>query len=75
MKEGLPETLMEFLYYVRRYEDGIYIRDREDDGSWGAISLKELSIHRWATVVAKWLEEGHMPVRVREDWELKEKQQ
>lgn len=72
MINGLPETLMEFLWYVLRYGDGIYIRDRTDDGQWDAIAISELSDHRWATVVAKWLEEGHIPVRVKEDWEIKE---
>jgi hypothetical protein len=53
-----PKSLMEWLWRLLRYEDGIYVREQKPDGKWGNTRLSELPPERWAFHVARWLEEG-----------------
>ena len=62
-----PTNIEEWLWRLRRYEKDIYVRDKTPDGSFDAIALSELPPERWAFHVAKWLTDGAIPVRVKED--------
>lgn len=64
-----PTSLAEWLWYVRRYEHGIYVRVQRADGRWGNASLAELSPEEWGKHVARWLDEGGLPCRVLEEGE------
>jgi hypothetical protein len=55
---------------VRRYEAGIFVREQGPGGKWGNAALRDLSPERWAYHVARWLEEGILPVRIRESDEI-----
>ena len=59
-----PKILEEWLWYVHRYQGGIYVREQG-----GNARLADLPSHRWAFHVARWLEEGAIPCRVLEDQE------
>ncbi len=68
-----PTDLAGWLWRVRRYEAGIYVREQEAGGTWGNVSLADLAardLGRWAFHVARMLEACIMPVRVREESEL-----
>ncbi len=68
-----PTDLAGWLWRVRRYEARIYVREQEADGTWESVSLADLAARdpsRWAFHVARMLEAGIMPVRVREESEL-----
>ena len=59
-----PTTLAEWLYRLRVYEDTFYVRALRD-GKWTNAKLSELPPEQWAEHVAKWLEDGFVPVRLR----------
>ena len=63
-----PANLAEWLWYVKRYEDGIFVREFIE-GCWENLPLSALSPERWARHVAEWLDEGHLPVRILEESE------
>lgn len=64
-----PSNLEEFLWYIKRWEKGIFVR-AQIDGKWKPVSLAELPSGRWAEYVARFIQEGALPVRIREDWEI-----
>lgn len=64
-----PETLEEFLWYIKRYEHGIFFRRKVND-KWCNLSLAELDPKDWAKTIVKFITEGSLPVRVREDSEI-----
>lgn len=63
---AIPRDLREYLWYVRRYETGIYVRE-QIHGKWGNSRLADLSPKRWAHHVAKWFNENRIPWRIKED--------
>ena len=65
----IPQTLEEWLVRLKRYESTIYVREQVD-GKWDAVPLSELSAERWGASVARWLDEGHVPIRIRSDEEV-----
>ena len=65
-----PTNLEEWLWYVRRYEDGIYVREQGADGKWGNAKLADLAPERWGQHVARWLNDGVIPCRIKEPEEL-----
>lgn len=67
-----PTSLQEWLWYVKRYEKGIFVRHRGGDGNWTNVALADLDPKAWADRVALWLENGHIPVRVKEPQEMEE---
>lgn len=66
-----PQALDEWLWYVRRYEATIYVRE-QIDGKWQSVALSTLPPERWAHHVARWLDKGMVPCRVRETEEGKD---
>lgn len=64
-----PQNLFEWLWRLREYEDGIYIRVQRGE-QWTNSSLEEATPKEWATFVAKALDKGMLPVRVKRDSEL-----
>lgn len=66
-----PANFEELLWYIRRYEDGIFVRE-QIDGKWDSVALSALSPKRWAYYLDQWLTDGHIPVRVKEDSEMAE---
>lgn len=64
-----PTNLFEWLWRLKHYEDGIFIR-HQVNGKWDSVSLSSLDSKSWAKRVAEWLEDGSLPVRVREEEEL-----
>jgi hypothetical protein len=64
-----PRNLWEWLWRLKRYERGIYVREQVD-GRWGNVALSDLTPERWAYYVARWLEDGVLPCRVREPEEM-----
>jgi hypothetical protein len=66
-----PTSLAEWLWYVKQYEGAIFVRE-QIDGHWESPALASLSPERWAHHVARWLEEGSLPVRILEEDERKE---
>jgi hypothetical protein len=65
-----PRNLTEWLWRLKRYDRGIYVSEQVD-GRWGNIALADLTPERWAHHVARWLEEGALPCRIREPEEMK----
>lgn len=63
--------LIDFLYYIRRYQDGIYVRVQVD-GRWTNAALSELNASQWAEYINRWLAEGVWPLRVREPQEMEQ---
>jgi hypothetical protein len=63
-----PTDLVDWLWYVRRYEDAIFVRE-QIDGHWESPALSSLSPERWAHHVVGWLNDGVLPVRVLEEEE------
>jgi hypothetical protein len=64
-----PQNLTEWLWRLKRYERGIFVREKVD-GRWGNVALKDLTPERWAHHVARWLEKGALPCRIREQEEM-----
>lgn len=64
-----PKNLMEWLWRLKRYEDGIFVREQGAGGKWGNAKLSDLPPERWAFHVARWLEEGSLPCRILEPQE------
>lgn len=79
MPDQLPPdestSLEEWLWYVIHHEDRIFVREKDKDGKWGALSLSEITHEQWAKHVAGWLDKGHLPVRVLTEEEVKQKKQ
>ena len=69
-----PQNLAELLWYIKRWESGIYFRVQDANGKWGTQSLAEMGPKTWGEKLARLLEEGRMPVRIREDWEMEKDQ-
>lgn len=66
--EEQPAELIHFLYRIKRYEQGIYVREQVD-GQWENPSLAELSPERWAHHVNRMLGQQIWPVRLKEEGE------
>lgn len=63
-----PDTLADWLWYVKRYEQGIFVRETID-GKRDAYRLSYIaqkSSKLWAKHVARMLEKNIVPARVRE---------
>jgi hypothetical protein len=70
-----PTNLFEWLWRLKRYEKGIFVRQKVEEGgdfTWVNLNLAELDPKTWAEYVARWLEEGRLPVRVKEPEEIGE---
>lgn len=65
-----PKTLEEWLWRLKRYDKGIFVREQLA-GKFQNVALADLPPDRWAFHVARWLEQGMLPVRVREPEEIK----
>lgn len=61
-----PETLEEWLCRLKTHEDRIFVREKID-GEWESVALSTLTPERWAYHVARWIEEGALPVYVRKE--------
>ena len=59
-----PMNLMEWLWRVKQYEGSIYVRELVND-HWQTIALACLSPKQWGQQVARMLEVGMNPVRLR----------
>ena len=66
-----PQSLEDWLWYVRRYEDGIFVRE-QIDGTWQSVALSALPPERWAYHVARWMDRCMVPCRVRDTEEIAE---
>jgi hypothetical protein len=66
-----PQSLAEWLWRLKRYESGIYVRVKAPDG-FLTISLADLSPKEWGEKVAGFLETGALPVRVKEPEEMQD---
>jgi len=64
----VPANLAEWLWRVKQYEDSIYVREL-DNGHWQTIALGCLPPKEWAAHVARMLEAGILPIRVRDERE------
>lgn len=64
-----PKTLTEWLWRLKRYEKGIFVRELVGE-KWMNMALADLPPDRWAFHVARWLEQGVLPVRIREPEEI-----
>ena len=64
-----PSTLKDWLWRLKRYEHGIFVRE-QIDGKSVTIALAHLRPEQWAHHVARWLEEGILPTRIREPEEM-----
>lgn len=60
-----PQTLQEWLERLHRHQAGIFVREKGSDGRFGPVALADLPSDLWAKHVARWLEDGAIPVRVR----------
>ena len=59
-----PKTLADWLWRLKEYENGIFVRVKRD-GKLDAVSLRNVSPREWGEHVARFLEKGMVPVRVR----------
>ena len=59
-----PITLAEWLWRIRQYESGIYVYKLAGK-KWKAVTLASLPPKQWAQQVARMLEAGMNPVRLR----------
>jgi hypothetical protein len=75
MPPDQPQTLAEWLWYTRHHQDRIFVREKNKDGKWDSLSLSEITPEQWGKHVAKWLEEGRLPVRVLTEAEQKQNKQ
>lgn len=66
-----PQNLAEWLWYVRRYESGIFVRVRRDE-RWQSLSLAQLTPQEWGEQVGDMLERGVLPVRLLEPQERRD---
>lgn len=67
-----PKTLFEFLWYLKRWEDGIYVKVKRNDKD-KILALVELNPKEWAEKVSEFIEYGAIPSRVLENWEVLQK--
>jgi hypothetical protein len=67
-----PQNLAEWLWRLRRYESGIYVRIQNSEGRWVNASLAELDAKTWGVKVAGFLETGALPVRIKEPEEMQD---
>lgn len=67
-----PSNLMEWLWRVKHYEKSILVRTEGRSGRWEAVALAMLPPREWAEHVARWMEEGQLPARIREPEEMSE---
>lgn len=70
-----PTTLEDWLWYTIHHQDRIFVREQDKDGKWDSIALSKITPEKWAKHVARWLEDGHLPVRVLTKAEQKQKKQ
>jgi len=68
MKNGLPETLEELCDYIVKYAHLICVRE-QIDGKWGSFFLTELPVDKALSHALRFIKEGHVPVRLKEEWE------
>lgn len=61
-----PTTLAEYLWYCREYEHDIYFRAQRN-GKWCNVSLADLAPDEFGDRLARLIEEGRIPVRLRRD--------
>jgi hypothetical protein len=61
-----PTNLAEWLWRVKQYEGSIYVREL-DNGHWKTIALGCLPPKEWAAQVARMLEAGIVPTRIRDE--------
>ncbi len=59
-----PTTLYEWLWRLKRYQDGIFVRERIE-GHFRNVALSQLPPDRWAYWVARWLDENALPMRIK----------
>lgn len=64
-----PKTVVEWLWYVKRYDKGIFVREQVKS-KWRNVALADLPPDRWAFHVARWLNENALPCRVKEPEEM-----
>jgi hypothetical protein len=69
---GLPTTLIELCDYIVKYADGIFIREKNEEGHWESIALTELPTLLAIKHTLRFVREGRIPVRVRSEAEMKE---
>lgn len=61
-------TLAEWLARVREHDERIFIRE-EVDGKFESVALASLSPERWGHHVARMLQEGILPVYLKEGYD------
>lgn len=66
-----PETLEEYLWYCREYEEDIYFRARRGD-LWENVSMADLSPREYGEKLARLLMQDRLPVRIKRDYEIGE---
>jgi hypothetical protein len=69
-----PDTLAEFLWYCMEYQNEIFVREKDEEGRWGAFSLAQITPEQFGIHVARWIEEGRVPVRVKRESEMNNEQ-
>jgi hypothetical protein len=72
MPPDRPETLAEWLWYTRYHQDRIFVREQDKDGKFGSMALSTITPEQWGKHVARWLNEGHIPVRVLTEEEVEQ---
>lgn len=60
------------MWYTRHHQDRIFVREKNKDGKWDSIALSEITPEQWAKHVAKWLDHGHLPIRVLTEEEVEQ---
>lgn len=74
MKEQDIKTSADLLAYILEYQDVIYVREKVD-GKMKTVALKNLDSKAKANKIARFLEEGIIPVRLLRDGEERENAQ
>lgn len=64
-----PSNLFEWMWRTREYEEEIFIRVKRN-GHWQNSSLKEATPQEWAAFMARALESGMLPVRIKRESEM-----
>ena len=64
--EKFPETLDELCDYITTHAGTIYVREQHN-GRWGSFSLSELPGKVAIAHALRFIKEGRVPVRVREE--------
>jgi len=64
MEADQVESLADMIEYCLEHPDCIYIREQVD-GKWGSFSLAELPLKLRAKWMARWIEEGRVPLKLK----------